>query len=121
MIFTREQFDTLGFFDIEEFPITDDQNIMFNVFNHLPQKLQGLVISNDFDDEFVQFELLDYLCGALLGMTVEQYFESEICDAYFDLGILIDLDFDKLKNYEGLEINDDDEEIDESFFNINLN
>jgi len=96
MKFSREQFDSLGDFHIEDFPINqDDKDLMFEIFNHLEKHEQGMAISWGVDDTVFNDNVFKYLCQTQLGMSVEEYYQSQIAKDYFDNGKLIDIDFSK--------------------------
>ena len=96
MKFTREQFNELGKFYIDDFPISSNQDIMFILFNYLDRPLQGLAVSWGLSDTVFRDSVFDLLCDKFLNMTCEQYYKSEIAKAYFDNGEEIEIDWNKL-------------------------
>jgi methylaspartate ammonia-lyase len=90
MQFTRQQFNELGPFYVDDFPIDDkDQDFMFKVFNKLPQDLQGEVISHGFNDTVVRENILEYLCEKVYNMSIEQYYDSVHYEIYSKEGTII--------------------------------
>jgi len=99
MKLTRAQFDEIGKFYLDDFPINDsDQNLMFDIFNNLPTHEKMLAIEWGFNDTVFRDNVFEFLCKNQLDMTCEDYYESEIAKDYFDSGYLIEIDFIKLKN-----------------------
>lgn len=96
MKFTREQFDENGKFYLDDFPISSNQDIMFEVFNHLPSHIQSDAIAWGFNDTVFRDNVFEFLCKNQLGMTCTEYYKSRIAKDYFDNGELIELDFDKM-------------------------
>ena len=96
MVFTREQFDELGKFYIDDFPISSNQDFMFNLFNSLPNHEQGLAIQWGFNDTVFRDNVFELLCESQLNMTCEEYYKSKIAKDYFDNGVLIEFDFNKI-------------------------
>jgi hypothetical protein len=90
MKFTREQFDELGPFYVDEFPIDDkDQDFMFHIFNSLSQVIQGQVVMWGFSDTEVREKIFEHLCEKVYKMSIEQYYESEYSKVYFEEGIIV--------------------------------
>lgn len=99
MIYTREQFNEIGTFDICDFPIdSNDEDLIFVVFNHLPSHLQSLAITYGFNDTVFRDDVIFFLCKTQLGMGYEEYAKSEIGKDYFNNGTLIAIDFKKFNN-----------------------
>ncbi len=96
MIFTREQFDSLGKFYIDDFPIDDSQDVMFKLFNCLPSQIQALAISWGLNDTEFQDKAFDYACNKLLGLTCEEFYESSVVKEYLANGTVIEFDFNQL-------------------------
>lgn len=98
MKITREQFTTLGAFHVDDFPIdSSNQDVMFELFNHLPANISGLAIQWGLNDtEFRDFTFR-YLCRTQFDMTCEEYYESLAFQQYSDEGIKIEIDFNKFK------------------------
>lgn len=98
MKFTKEQFEELGKFYIDDFPINDsDQDLMLKVFNSLPYEQQGLAISWGLNDTVFRDNVFEYMCETQLGMSVDEYYKSEIYEEYHKDRKFIDIDFEKFK------------------------
>ena len=97
----REQYDKLcnenGNFYIDDFPISSNQDIMFELFNHLPSHEKSLAIEWGFNDTVFKDNVFEILCKSQLGMTGVEYYNSDICKNYLDNGELIELNFKKIK------------------------
>lgn len=79
MRFTREQFDDIGKFYIDDLNINDeDQGFMLQVFNELPNHLQGLAVQWGFSDTVFRDDVFEYLIKALHGMTVTEYYDKKV-------------------------------------------
>jgi hypothetical protein len=90
MKFTREQFNELGPFYVDDFPIDDkDQAYMHKVFNSLPQWLQGEVISNGFNDTVVRENIMEHLCDKIYNMTIEKFYDSMYYEVYHKEGTIV--------------------------------
>ncbi len=99
MKFTKEQFNELGKFYLDDFPINDsNQDVMLNIFNVLPNHLQGLALSWGLSDSVFRNDVFEYLLKKLLNMSVDEYYESKIAKDWFDNGVEIELDFNKFKD-----------------------
>ena len=98
MKFTKEQFEEIGPFYIDDFPINDnDQDLMLQVFNCLPSDEQGLAIAWGCNDTVFRDNVFELLCDTQLGMTCAEYYESKVAKDYFDNGTLITIDLSKIK------------------------
>jgi len=98
MKLTRKQYDEIGKFYVDDFPITSNQDFMFELFNNLPTHERMLAIEWGFNDTVFRDNVFEFLCKYQLGMTCEEYYESKISKDYFNHGVLIEFDFNKLKN-----------------------
>lgn len=96
MKLTREQFDEIGKFYLDDFPVSSNQDIMFEIFNCLPSCIQSDAISWGFNDTVFRDNVFEFLCKNQLGMTCDEYYKSKIARDYFDNGELIELDFEKM-------------------------
>jgi len=101
MKINREQYNEIcedgGNFYIDSFPISSNQDIMFDLFTHLPSHEKALAIEWGFNDTVFRDNVFVILCESQLNMTTKEYYNSEICKRYFDNGELIELDFNKIK------------------------
>ena len=98
MVISREQFNELGKFYIDDFPISGNQDFMFELFNSLPKNLKGLAIQWGLSDTVFRDDVFELLCKNQLNMTCEEYYNSKIAKDYFDNGVLIEFCFNKLRN-----------------------
>lgn len=90
MKFTKEQFENIGPFYMDEFPInSSNQDLMFAIFNDLPETIQGNAISFGCQDSEVQAAIFIWLCRNQLGLSTEEYYKSEVAKDYFENGVLI--------------------------------
>jgi hypothetical protein len=90
MIFTREQFNQLGPFYIDDFPIdSKDQDLMYKVFNKLPETLQGEVLSHGFNDTVVRENIFEHMCKIVYNMTGEEFYDSLYSEVYFKEGLIV--------------------------------
>jgi len=101
MTITREQFDKIGKFYLDDFPISSKQDFMFELFNNLPKHEQMLAIEWGFNDTVFLDNVFEYLCYNQLGMTCKEYYKSKISKDYFNNDVLIEFDFNKLKPNNG--------------------
>jgi hypothetical protein len=96
MKLTREQFDEIGEFYLDDFPIDDgDQDLMFKVFNCLPKYEKGLAIKWGFNDTVFRYNVFLFLCKNQLNMTVDEYYKSNIFNKYLNNSEFIIIDFSK--------------------------
>ena len=101
MKFTREQFDKIGPFYQDDFCIdSSDQDIMFRLFNALPEHLQGMAIQWNCGNSVFRDEVFEYLCHVLYDMTPQEYYESDIFAEYKKGGFKDhpEIDWNKLEN-----------------------
>jgi hypothetical protein len=62
MKITKEQFDKIGKFYLDDFAVDDsDQNLMFKLFNHLPIHERMLAIEWGFNDTVFRDNLYEWL------------------------------------------------------------
>ena len=104
MIFTSEQFFIeLGgreYFAIDDFPLDWwDNSLLHEVFNCLPEDIQGEVVSWGFDT-VVKEKIFGFLLETQLGMSFEEYYDSDIAKEYFENDKKIKIDFNKFPNYK---------------------
>ena len=98
MKLSREQFDEIGRFYMDDFPIdSSNQDFMFELFNHLPSHIQSEAISWGFNDTVFRDNVFEFLCKNQFGMSCKEYYDSEIAKNYFDNNVLVNIDFEKLK------------------------
>ena len=98
MRITREQFDEIGNFYTDDFPIDSrNQDLMFELFNCLPKHERMLAIEWGFNDTVFRDNVFEFLCKNQFNMTCEEYYKSDIAKNYFDNNVEIQLDFNKLK------------------------
>lgn len=83
MEFTREQFKKLGGkFHIDDFPLdSDNQDIMFEIFNKLPQTIQGKGLTWSLTDSVFRGECFKYLVNKVYGISIEEFYRSFDFDA----------------------------------------
>ena len=99
MKLTREQYDEIGKFYLDDFPVDSrDQDLMFEIFNLLPKQERMLAIEWGFSDTVFRDNVFEFLCKNQLGMTCKEYYKSEVARNYFDNRIAVKIDFEKLKN-----------------------
>jgi hypothetical protein len=92
MKFTKKQFEELGKFYIDDFPIDDsNQEIMYELFNTLPNEIQAKAVAWGLSDSVFGDDVFEYLCNEKLNMTCEEYYKSEVADNYFKNMEYIDL------------------------------
>lgn len=97
MKITKEQFNEIGKFYLDDFAIDDsDQNLMFKLFNHLPIHERMLAIEWGFNDTVFKDNVFVFLCKNQLNMTVDQYYKSDIFKKYLNNNETIKIDFSKL-------------------------
>jgi len=101
MKINREQYDEIceddGNFYIDDFPISSNQDIMFELFTNLPSHEKSLAIEWGFNDTVFRDNVFVILCKSQLGMTCKEYYSSKEFKNYMDNGELIELDFNKIK------------------------
>ncbi len=92
----REQFDEIGPWYMDSFAIDDgDQDLMFRVFNELPDYLKGLAVQWDTSDSVFRDDVFEFMCAAQLDMTPEEYYNSEIFKEYSEKNITIGINWEK--------------------------
>lgn len=98
MKLTRDQYDEIGKFYVDDFPIDcRNQDLMFEIFNYLPKHERMLAIEWGFNDTVFRDNVFEFLCENQLGMTCKEYYKSDIARNYFDNGVEIEIDMEKLK------------------------
>lgn len=98
MKLTREQYDEIGKFYLDDFPVSSNQDIMFELFNNLPNHIQSVAIAWGFNDTVFRDNVFEFLCKNQLGLSCKDYYKSDIAKDYFNNGVLIELDFEKMRN-----------------------
>lgn len=79
MKLTREQFNELGYFYIDDLNINDDdQNFMFDIFNLLPDELKGEVLQWGFSESLTREHIFEYLINKIYGFSISEYYKQEI-------------------------------------------
>jgi len=97
MKLTRQQFDKIGEFYLDDFAINSiDQDLMFKLFNHLPSNERMLAIEWGFNDTVFKDNVFEFLCKNQLNMTVDEYYKSDIFKKYLNNREFITIDFLKL-------------------------
>jgi hypothetical protein len=97
MKLTREQFNDIGNFYLDDFPInSSNQDLMFEIFNNLPKHERMLAIEWGFNDTVFRDNVFEFLCENQLNMTCEEYYKSDIFKKYFNENVTIDIDFKKM-------------------------
>lgn len=90
MEITREMFDEIGPFYMDDLAIDDgDQDLMFEVFKSLPLHDQHIALEWGCNDTVFRDNAFEFLCKKLLNMTCEEYYESDIFKNYINHRILI--------------------------------
>jgi len=97
MKLTRQQFDEIGKFYLDDFVInSSDQDLMFKVFNCLPKHERMLAIEWGFNDTVFRDNVFEFLCKNQLNMSVDEYYKSDIFKKYLNNREFITIDFSKL-------------------------
>ena len=79
MKFTKEQFEELGKFYMDDLNINEsDQDFMFEVFNLLPKNLQGFAVSWGLEDSVFRDDVFEYLVDKIYNISVEQYYDLKM-------------------------------------------
>ena len=79
MKFTRDQFNEMGKFHTDDLNINDgDQDFMFQVFNELPDHIQGEAVKWGFQESLTREAVFEYLVKVLHGMTVTEYYDKKV-------------------------------------------
>ncbi len=86
MKFTREQYNEIGDnFHSDDFPIdSNNQDLMFEVFNNLPDHIQGLAVQWGFYDSVFGDDVFVFLCKNQYNMTTKEYYKSNYFDNYIE-------------------------------------
>lgn len=97
MNLTREQYDEIGKFYVDDFPISSsDQDLMFKLFNKLPLHEKALAIEWGFMDTVFRDNVFTFLVENQLGMSTKEYYDSDIFKDYLENSKKIEIDFSKL-------------------------
>lgn len=95
MKFTREQFKEMGNLYLDDLPFDDsNEDLMLELFNHLPSDLQGLAVSWGLNDTVFRDDLFEYLLENQFGWSINEYYDYH----YEDFNGNIEINFDLLKN-----------------------
>lgn len=100
--FTLDQVeDILEDLYFEEIPFDSDMSVeeKLEVFNHMPQLLQGDCIKWGCNDTEVRSEIAQWMLETQLGMTQEEWYNSEKSKQYFDNGHKDNIEIDLEKFY----------------------
>lgn len=90
MKITREMFDEIGPFYLDDFAIdSSDQDFMYEVFTMLPSHEQHLALEWGCSDTVFRDNVFEFLCKAILDMTCEEYYASSVFKEYINNGTLI--------------------------------
>ena len=93
MKFTREQFDEIAPFHMDDLPFdTSDQNKMFEIFNLLPDEIKGQAVSWGLNDTVVRESIFEFVCENLGFSSVDQYYNSDVFLDYHEKGKTLSLD-----------------------------
>lgn len=93
MKFTREQFDEIAPFHMDDLPFnTQDQDKMFEVFNLLPDDIKADAVSWGLNDTVVRENIFKLCCEKLGFKNTNEYYKSDIFRNYCDNGKDISLD-----------------------------
>ena len=80
MKFTKEQFSELeehSIFCCDDISMDwDDKNVRMNVFNSLPNDIQGLAIQWGISDSVFRDDVFVHLVKSLYGLSTESYYEN---------------------------------------------
>jgi hypothetical protein len=75
MIFTKEQFESMGSFSIDDFPFDwNDESKCLELFNHLPSQHQGTAVSWGLSDTVFRDDTFELLVKVFYGMSVKQFY-----------------------------------------------
>lgn len=77
MIFTAEQYKSLGGFYLDDFPLDIDDELGLKILNSLSTHIQGDIISWGFSDSVIRESIFNQLCKRLW-ISIDKYYESEI-------------------------------------------
>lgn len=79
MKFTRDQFNGLGPFHTDDLNINDgDQDFMFQVFNELPDHIQGEAVKWGFQESLTREAVFEHLVKTLYGMSIDEYYDKKV-------------------------------------------
>ena len=99
MNITREQFDSMGIFSLDDIAIDHlNDKLMFEIFKRLPSNIQQLAFQYSLQDTEFKDEAFVYLIKKLFNMTSEEYYKSSLlslCDYHLFLepkSLLLKLD-----------------------------
>jgi hypothetical protein len=100
MKFTKEQYDEMGKLYLDDLPFDDsDTDLMLELFNNLPDDLQGTAVSWGFNDTVFREDLFEYLLETQFGWTPKEYYDHHYRD-FEEQGCFddnpIEIDFTKL-------------------------
>jgi hypothetical protein len=77
MIFTKEQFVSMGSFYLDDLNINDqDQDFMLEVFNLLPTGYQCQAVSNGLHDSVFRDGVFTYMVYQIYGLIPEAYYKK---------------------------------------------
>ena len=97
MKITKEQFEEMGTFYLNDLPFHDSNpKIMLKLFNCLPNHIQALAISWGANDSVFRDDVFEYLCENQFRMTTKEYYDSNIFTEYNKENRYRSLDFTKL-------------------------
>ena len=77
MKFTKEQYDSMGKFYLDDLEIDKDSEKMFELFNELPKNIQGIAVQWGFNDTEFRDQAFVFLVKKLFNQTVEEYYNSK--------------------------------------------
>lgn len=99
MVFSKEQFEEIGPFYMDDFPVdSNDQDLMLKIFNHLPTHLQGLAIQWGCSDTVFRDDVFVFMIKTQFGLdSSKEYYENPITKAILRSGENIMIDFERMK------------------------
>ena len=77
MKFTKEQYDSMGEFYLDDLEINQDSEKMFEIFNELPDNIQGIAVQWGFNDTVFRDNAFVFLVKKLFNQTVEEYYNRK--------------------------------------------
>ncbi len=77
MKFTREQYESMGDFYLDDLEINQDREKMFELFNELPQNIQAIAVQWGFNDTEFRDSAFVFLVKKLFNKTVEEYYNRK--------------------------------------------
>lgn len=96
--YTKEQFDEIGPFYVDDFPIDDtNQDLMLKLFNHLPPHLQSLAIEWGCNETQFRDDVFTALIKSQFGLSVDEYYTNELTTRIRESNECININFDLLK------------------------